>query len=113
MLVCNALFRRVELAAKRDWYSLGELDHESGWTAKEWMDALEPYFEEHSDIGAGPNARGPAFLIINVERERWVCRQIFEDPAGDKDWGFNAEIDLAASDELGEAVVTITDVGRL
>ncbi|RDI22243.1 DEAD/DEAH box helicase [Lentzea flaviverrucosa] len=113
VLVRNALFRRVELAAKRDWYSLGELDHESGWTAKEWMDALEPYFEEHSDIGAGPNARGPAFLIINVERERWVCRQIFEDPAGDKDWGFNAEVDLAASDEVGEAVVTITDVGRL
>jgi superfamily II RNA helicase len=113
VLVRNALFRRVELAAKRDWYSLGELDHESGWTAKEWMDALEPYFEEHSDIGAGPNARGPAFLIINVERERWVCRQIFEDPAGDKDWGFNAEVDLAASDELGEAVVIITDVGRL
>ncbi|SDG11560.1 Helicase conserved C-terminal domain-containing protein [Lentzea fradiae] len=113
VLVRNALFRRVELAAKRDWYSLGELDHESGWTAKEWMDALEPYFEEHSDIGTGPNARGPAFLIINVERERWVCRQIFEDPAGDKDWGFNAEVDLAASDELGEAVVVITDVGRL
>ncbi|MGW4207566.1 DEAD/DEAH box helicase [Lentzea sp. NPDC004789] len=113
VLVRNALFRRVELAAKRDWYSLGELDHESGWTAKEWMDALEPYFEEHSDIGTGPNARGPAFLIINVERERWVCRQIFEDPAGDKDWGFNAEVDLAASDELGEAVVVVTDVGRL
>ncbi|HUQ58169.1 DEAD/DEAH box helicase [Lentzea sp.] len=113
VLVRNALFRRVELAAKRDWYSLGELDHESGWTAKQWMDALEPYFEEHSDIGSGPNARGPAFLIINVERERWVCRQIFEDPAGDKDWGFNAEVDLAASDELGEAVVIITDVGRL
>ncbi|ANZ42235.1 DEAD/DEAH box helicase [Lentzea guizhouensis] len=113
VLVRNALFRRVELAARRDWYSLGELDHESGWTAKEWMDALEPYFEEHSDIGTGPNARGPAFLIINVEPERWVCRQIFEDPAGDKDWGFNAEVDLAESDELGEAALTITDVGRL
>ncbi|GLZ28821.1 DEAD/DEAH box helicase [Lentzea sp. NBRC 105346] len=113
VLVRNALFRRVELAARRDWYSLGELDHESGWTAKEWMDALEPYFEEHSDIGIGANARGPALLIINEEPDRWVVRQIFDDPAGDHDWGINAEINLAESDELGAAAVTITDVGQL
>ncbi|TWP50887.1 DUF3516 domain-containing protein [Lentzea tibetensis] len=113
VLVRNALFRRVELAARRDWYSLGELDHESGWTAKEWMDALEPYFEEHSDIGTAANARGPALLIINEEKDRWVVRQIFDDPAGDHDWGINAEISLADSDELGAAAVTITDVGQL
>ena len=40
-------------------------------------------------------------------------RQIFDDPAGDHDWGFSAVVDLAASDEAGEAVLTVTDIGQL
>ena len=40
-------------------------------------------------------------------------RQIFDDPAGDHDWGFTAEIDLATSDEVGAAAVVITAVGEL
>jgi hypothetical protein len=42
-----------------------------------------------------------------------VVRQIFADPAGDHDWGINAVVDLAASDEAGSAVLQITDVGQL
>ena len=40
-------------------------------------------------------------------------RQIFDDPAGDHDWGFSAEVDLAGSDEAGEAVIWVTAVGSL
>ncbi|SDH82543.1 Helicase conserved C-terminal domain-containing protein [Actinokineospora alba] len=113
VLVRNALFHRVQLAARRDYWALGELDGDSGWDAEAWADALNPYFELHSQIGTGPNARGPALLIIEAEAERWLVRQIFEDPAGDHDWGFTAEIDLAASDEAGTAVVYVTAVGEL
>jgi superfamily II RNA helicase len=113
VLVRNALFHRVQLAARRDYYALGELDGDSGWDTEAWSDALTPYFEMHSQIGTGPNARGPALLIIEAEAERWLVRQIFEDPAGDHDWGFTAEIDLAASDEAGTAVVYVTAVGEL
>ena len=35
------------------------------------------------------------------------------DPNGDHDWGISAEIDLAASDAEGRAVVKVTDVGQL
>ncbi len=113
VLVRNALFHRVQLAARRAYHDLGNLDGDSGWDAEAWQDALEPYFELHSQIGAGPNARGPALLIIETEPDRWLVRQIFEDPAGDHDWGFTAEIDLAASDEAGTAIVHITAVGEL
>ena len=41
----------------------------------------------------------------------WRLRQILDDPAGDHDWAITAEVDLAASDEAGEAVVTIAGVG--
>jgi superfamily II RNA helicase len=113
VLVRNALFRRVTLAALHRWDELGELDGESGWTGAAWQEALRPYFEEHDEIGTGPDARGPAMLLIEAGKERWTVRQILDDPAGDHDWGISAEIDLAASDEVGAAAVRITDVGQL
>jgi hypothetical protein len=113
VLVRNALFQRVRLAALGHYAELGELDASNGWDADAWAEALEPYFEMHDEIGTGPDARGPAFLIIDEQPGRWVLRQIFADPAGDHDWGISAVVDLAASDEAGSAVLEITDVGQL
>ena len=113
VLVRNALFRRVTLAALRRWDELGELDAESGWDAAAWAEALAPYFEDHTDIGTGPAARGPKMLLIDAGRDMWTVRQILDDPAGDHDWGITAEIDLDTSDELGAAAIRILDVGRL
>ena len=114
VLVRNAMFRRVELAALRRWEDLGELDEEAGWDADAWADALEPYFAEHGEISTGADARGPAMLIIDdSDRDVWRVRQILDDPAGDHDWGFSAEVDLAGSDDAGEAVLWITSVGML
>ena len=113
VLVRNALFHRVKLAAVGDYESLGALDASSGWDAAAWADAVEPYFEVHDEILTGPDARGPALLIIDPRPDGWVVRQIFADPAGDHDWGINAVVDLAASDEAGSAVLRITDVGQL
>ncbi len=114
VLVRNAMFRRVELAALRKWDELGELDEESGFGADAWADALAPYFEQHDEISTAANARGPAMLIIDdSDPDVWRLRQIFDDPSGDHDWGFSAEVDLAGSDEAGEAVIWVTAVGML
>jgi superfamily II RNA helicase len=113
VLVRNALFRRVELAALWRVDDLGGLDGEAGWDAERWAGALGDYFAEHDAIGTGADARGPAMLIIEVEPARWRVRQIFDDPAGDHDWGISAEVDLAASDEAGTAVLRVTAVDRL
>jgi hypothetical protein len=108
VLVRNELFRRVELAALRRLDALADLDPDVDWES-----ALESYFEEHDDIGTGPDARGPALLIIHEEPGRWVVRQILDDPARDHDWGISAEVDLAGSDEIGAASVRVTAVDRL
>jgi hypothetical protein len=113
VLVRNALFHRVKLAALGDYDALGELDASCGWDAAAWADAVEPYFEVHDEIGTGPDARGPGLLIIDQRPGSWAVRQILDDPAGDHDWGISAEVDLAASDEAGSAVLRITDVGQL
>ena len=113
VLARNALFRRVELAALGHYAELGELDGDDGWDAEAWEAAIEPYFDVHDEIGTGPDARGPALLILEEGPQAWTLRQIFDDPAGDHDWGISAEVDLAASEEAGQAVLRITDVGQL
>ncbi|HEX4723798.1 MAG TPA: DUF3516 domain-containing protein [Pseudonocardiaceae bacterium] len=113
VLVRNSLFRRIELAARRDWFALGELDSADGWDARAWEEALAPYFAEHDEIGIDANARGPHLLMIDQGADRWTVRQIIDDPAGDHDWGISGEIDLAESDEAGSAVLRVTDVGQL
>ena len=112
-MVRNALFRRVELFARRRWYDLGLLDAEAGWTSERWEDVVRAYFDEHDDVGIGADARGPALLIIDRQPGVWRVRQILDDPAGDHDWGFDVEVDLEASDEEGVAVVHVLDAGRL
>lgn len=112
-MVRNALFRRVELFARRNWYELGELDSSSGWTAQRWAEVGEEYFAEHDDVGTGADARGPALLIFDRRPGVWRVRQILDDPAGDHDWAFEVEVDLETSDEEGVAVLRLTDAGRL
>jgi superfamily II RNA helicase len=113
VLVRNALFRRVELGALRRYDELGALDADAGFDADAWAAALEEYYAEHDSIGTGADARGPAMLIIEELPGFWSVRQIFDDPAADHDWGFSATVDLAASDEAGVAVITVTSVGQL
>jgi hypothetical protein len=103
----------VTLAARQDWAALGELDSDSGWNATAWQDALAPYFTDHGELPAGADARGPDLFVVTEHADRWTVRQILDDPAGDHDWGLTAEVDLAASDEAGEAVLRLVDVSRL
>ncbi|BBZ74691.1 helicase [Mycolicibacterium anyangense] len=112
-MVRNALFRRVELFARRRSSELGALDSGSGWTAQRWDDVIDDYFDEYDDVGTGADARGPAMLIFDRRPDVWRVRQILDDPAGDHDWAFEAEVDLAASDEEGTAVIRLLDAGRL
>ena len=115
VLVRNAMFRRVELAALDRFAELGALDADSGWDEDAWADAMDPYWDAHEDLGTGPDARGPKLLKIDEDAVHGVWRvwQAFADPEGDHDWGIRAEVDLAASDEESRAVVRVTAVGQL
>ncbi|WP_097868746.1 DEAD/DEAH box helicase [Streptomyces sp. rh34] len=115
VLVRNAMFRRVELAALDRVRDLGELDGDAGWDEDAWGEAMDAYWDAHEDLGTGPDARGPKLLKIEEDPAHglWRVWQAFADPAGDHDWGIKAEVDLAASDEEGRAVVRVTEVGQL
>jgi hypothetical protein len=115
VLVRNALFRRVELAALDRWEQLGELEAESGssMTAEAWRDALAAYFAEHASIDTGPDARGPKMLLVEKTPPTWQVQQILGDPEGDHDWRILATVDLVASDEAGELVMDVSGLVRL
>ncbi len=115
VLVRNAMFRRVELAALDRVRDLGELDGDAGWDEDAWGEAMDAYWDAHEEIGTGPDARGPKLLKIEEDPAHglWRVWQAFADPAGDHDWGIKAEVDLAASDEEGRAIVRVTEVGQL
>ncbi len=113
VLVRNELFRRVQLAALEDWEALGELDAAAGFDADAWADAMDAYFDEHGSLGTGGDARGPAMIMITEGPQQWTVRQIFDDPAGDHDWGISATVDLAESAEQGLAVVRVTYIGMV
>ena len=110
VLVRNAMFRRVEWAARR---RTAELTESSSWSEEEWAEALEEYFADHDSIDTGPDARGPRMLLLEKAPRAWEVQQILGDPAGDHDWRITAHVDLTASDEEGELVLDVTGLTRL
>jgi len=113
VMVRNALFRRVELLAHERYDALAEMEDSPSWNATRWAAVMDGYWEEYQDMGIGPDARNAAMVRITEGPEVWQVRQTFDDPAGDRDWGLSAEVDLAASDEEGEPVIAVTEVGPL
>ena len=112
-MVRNALFRRVELFARRRWYDLGELDARLRLDGRALGGGRATRTSPSTTTWASaPTPAGPALLIIDRQPGVWRVRQILDDPAGDHDWGFDVEVDLEASDEEGAAVLRLIDAGR-
>lgn len=116
VLVRNAMFRRVQLAAEDDVDALAAMnaaDPAADFGRGDWDDALGDYWDEHDDIGVDADARGPQFLQIVEEGRLWRVRQIIADPEGDHDWAITATVDLDACDEADELIVHVVRFGRL
>ncbi|MBR1830017.1 MAG: DUF3516 domain-containing protein [Atopobiaceae bacterium] len=105
LLVRNALFARVRLAAEERYEELGALDGDWGWRAPRWQRAMEAYFEEHDEVLLDGDARSSAYLQIDESDEKsehlWHVRQTFKDPDGDRDFGIAADVDLDDTQEEG------------
>ncbi|HET6651671.1 MAG TPA: DUF3516 domain-containing protein [Nocardioides sp.] len=107
VLVRNALFRRVELAALRRVDELVDMDGDV------WDEPLAAYFDDHDRVGTGPDARGPGLFLVEESPDTWAVQQILDDPEGHHDWRIVAEVDLRASDDSGELVLRNTHLTRL
>ncbi|MEE1158475.1 MAG: DUF3516 domain-containing protein [Atopobiaceae bacterium] len=115
LLVRNALFARVRLAAHDDARALGELDEQWGWRYPRWRAALDAYYDEHEEILLDADARSTSFFEVDESDEKpahvWHVRQMFHDVEGYRDYGIYADVDLDATQIDGEAVFSRYSVG--
>ncbi len=114
VLVRNAMFRRVELLARRCVRGAGE----SSTTAASWTSTSGGSRLRTTSPTTSPSTpvRTPAVrrcCSIDEQPDRWLVQQILGDPAGDHDWRIFAEVDLRASDEAGELVLEVTGLQSL
>ena len=120
LLVRNALFARVRLAAFDDVEALGRLDAEWGWRAPVWQRALDRFYEEHEEIVLDGDARSSAYYTIDEKDEKlaredgghvWHVHQIFRDSDDDRDFGIWGDVDLDATQDEGAVVFSSYRVG--
>ena len=115
VLVRNALFLRVRLAAQGRAGELGRLDQLWGCGEPRWQSALDAFHEAHEEILLDADARSSAYLVIDESDEKsehaWHVRQIFSDSDGDRDFAIAADVDLDATQEESEAVFKNYRVG--
>lgn len=115
VLLRNALFSRVGLAARGRVKELGDLDLAWGYGEARWSRVLDTYFDAHEEILTDADARSMAYLAIDESDEKtehlWHVHQIFSDEDGDHDFGILADVDLDATQKESEAVFKNYRVG--
>ena len=115
LLVRNALFSRVRLAALGRTDQLGALDADWGYREVIWKQELERFHEEHEVILIDADARSAAYLSIDEKDEKtahvWHVHQIFRDSDDDRDFGIWGDVDLDATQEEGSVVFSHYRVG--
>jgi len=116
VMVRNAMWRRVDLVARDDLDALAALEDgvpDADFSRADWDAAIEDYYAEHDRVLTDGDARGPDLLSVERGASSWRVTQTLHDPAGHHDWVIEAEVDLAASDDAGEAVVRTLAMRRL
>lgn len=108
LMVRNALFQRVRLAAQDKAAELGALDEEWGYGEFRWNRVLDAFYRTHDELLVDADARSSAFLTIDDGDELtdhvWHVHQVFHDSEGDHDFGIMADVDLDATQD-GDGIV--------
>ena len=110
VLVRNALFTRVKLAAADDAESLGDLDADWGFGYRRWREALDAYYDLYDEILTDADARNASYFHIDEadekEKHLWHVLQIVKDPEDTREFRMVADVDLDATQDGGDVVFT-------
>ena len=125
VMVRNAMFQRVQLAARDRFEEL------AGWTPPrprsstaaagrpaggDWEEALGALLGRARGARRRPRRALPRAAAdqpppAGATGREWLVRQIIDDPEGNHDWAIVATVDLDASDAAGEPVVRTRSFG--
>jgi len=100
-------FKQYERAAE----ALSEVSDSNAWSAERFAEALAPYWVEYDAIQIGADARSSAQLKVEQGQEHWDLTQILLDPDAHRSWHMRFRIDLGASRQAGQPVLTLLSIG--
>jgi hypothetical protein len=85
------------------------------WTPVRLQHAMEQYHADHQRICLDPNARNSrhTYVTPSEDKKTWRVQQMLIDPEEHNDWVAEFEVDLTASREKGEPVMTLRKIGTL
>jgi superfamily II RNA helicase len=85
------------------------------WTAERLQQALDDYYAGHELICLDPEARNlrHTYVTPGEDKKLWRVQQMLVDPEGHNDWVAEFSVDLAASRQAGEPVMSLCRVAAL
>jgi hypothetical protein len=85
------------------------------WTPERLRQAMEAYEAEHKYLCLDPNARNVrhTYVAPSENKKTWRVQQMLVDPEEHNDWVAEFEVDLVASRQAGEPVLTLRRLGSL
>ena len=114
-MVRNAVWQVVRHLAFKDYdraaEALADANPDSEWSGARLSETLAPYWAEYDAIDIGPDARSAAQVQLERGADTWKLRQIILDPAGDRSWRMELSVDLGASREAAQPVLTLDSLG--
>ena len=107
------LHRLVRLLARKEYQGAAESVHpESGWSADDFEVALAPFFAERRELLFNHEARLAEHTIVRADTpQRWRVTQILLDPAGERDWCIEAEVDLSRDPNPAGPLLRLARIG--
>jgi superfamily II RNA helicase len=114
-MVRNAVWKIVRYLAFKQYdraaEALSEADANNEWSAERFAEALAPYWAEYAAIDIGPEARSASQLQIERGEREWQLTQILLDPNADRSWHMRFDVDLDASRNAAQPVLSLHALG--
>jgi len=112
-MVRNASFRLVRTLGMRRFEEAAEqlaLSDEA-WDAERLAAAMATFFEAHGELRMDAEARAPKNLLITEGADAWMLTQILLDDQDDRDFRFEARVDLALARSEGRPRLELIALG--
>ena len=85
------------------------------WTAERLQQALDAYYVDHQQICLDPEARNlrHTYVVPSEDKKTWRVQQMLVDPEGHNDWAAEFTVDLTASRQATEPVISLHRIAAL
>jgi Domain of unknown function (DUF3516)/DEAD/DEAH box helicase/Helicase conserved C-terminal domain len=115
----------VRALARKEWEEAAErvfqvpegadadAEREGRWDAERFEAAMAPFFEEHAELLAGPEARLHQWTNLRPNGpRRWEVTQTLLDPEADNGWAVFADIDLRDDGASDGPILRVRRIGN-